>query len=379
MILNNKIKLIYTGNSNPELNKFDKISDFYGFKLGIQLPSPRKTVNTYFTDQNWKKPNKEKFFQDLKEKQPYITTVLDLEHEEQFVEVMLWAYEASKHVKEAVIIIPKCKNVIHKIPYFMNNKEVLLGYSIPSKHGGTDLSIEDFAGRKIHLLGGSADKQFEYANKHGIENVYSIDINYHTFMARFNRVFTNGKHLMNIRKRKLRNTQLRYIYKGYEQDSMYMSFTLSCINIMAMWEGCKTMIRFATEEDIDGIANVWKENKQWLGRIFYQALRKAIAKQQLYVATDSNTGEVVGFVNWYLKKDGTATIYEIAVKESHRNNKIATGLIAAMPNTTIRLKCTVDNPANEFYEKLGFRHVATEEGVKRELNVWIKQKVINMQ
>lgn len=44
-------------------------------------------------------------------------------------------------------------------------------------------------------------------------------------------------------------------------------------------------------------------------------------------------------------------------------------LLNSVPSP-IQLKCTVDNSANEFYRTCGFKHVTTEQGKKRFLNVW---------
>jgi len=43
-------------------------------------------------------------------------------------------------------------------------QEFLLGYSVPSSHGATRIPLWFFAGRRVHLLGGSFVKQIRYAN-----------------------------------------------------------------------------------------------------------------------------------------------------------------------------------------------------------------------
>ena len=65
-----------------------------------------------------------------------------------FQQILSWAEEFEQHV-ENVIVIPKY-DCLDKIP-----EKYILGYSIPTSHGGTPLPIEAFKGRRVHLLGGS--------------------------------------------------------------------------------------------------------------------------------------------------------------------------------------------------------------------------------
>lgn len=63
-------------------------------------------------------------------------------------QILEWAEELSQHA-ENVMIIPKYL-CLDKIP-----EKFMLGYSIPTSHGGTPLSLSMFQGRRVHLLGGS--------------------------------------------------------------------------------------------------------------------------------------------------------------------------------------------------------------------------------
>jgi len=87
------------------------------------------------------------------------------------------ADELAQHA-ENVILIPKY-DCIDELP-----DRFMLGYSIPTSHGGTPLPIERFAGRRVHLLGGSWKKQMSYlaAMK---DDVVSIDNNYLSSEARW--------------------------------------------------------------------------------------------------------------------------------------------------------------------------------------------------
>ena len=127
------------------------------------------------------------------------------------------------------------------------------------------------------------------------------------------------------------------------------------------------IITKATQGHIDGVKAIADKNKSEVGFIVRGALLDAVKRGELLVALDG--GEVVGFCHYHTRKDGWTTVREIAVKDGQRRGGIGTELINAVPRP-IRLKCAVDNPANEFYRSLGFVRISKEAGKKRELNVW---------
>lgn len=131
-------------------------------------------------------------------------------------------------------------------------------------------------------------------------------------------------------------------------------------------------VRHATEDDLPAIKRIAGQYSKELGYVMYPALRESILRGSLLVYAFPD-GLIAGFVNYRLRKDGGVTVYEIATHKLYTFLNIGRHLIEALPNTQIRLKCTVDNPANGFYEHIGFTHVATEQGRKRLLNIWIKE------
>lgn len=154
--------------------RFAEIALKYGMRYGAQLPNAHY-YPPYFVDQNWRNPDRVAYMQALADTRPNRATVLDLENESQFDEVMSWAAEASQYVSEAVIIIPKVFNIIDRIPHAINGKQVVLGYSVPTQFAGTEVPLWEFGARPVHLLGGSPQAQRELA---GYFNVVSADGNY---------------------------------------------------------------------------------------------------------------------------------------------------------------------------------------------------------
>ena len=149
-----KIDLIYCADGNK---RFAQIAIDAGFLYGAQLP---RTVYhpVWFADQNWKKPNRGRYITALAQHKPHMATVLDWERQEQLPEVLAWAEDAAQHV-EVVLIIPKVQGGIPQLPRAIGGKPIRLGYSVPTKFGGTELPIWEFAGWPVHLLGGSPHRQ----------------------------------------------------------------------------------------------------------------------------------------------------------------------------------------------------------------------------
>ena len=158
-----------------------------GIKYGIQsgkkvCPNCGVMANhdLVFIDNDYIDYDHAKHFKWVSENRPKYATVRDAmtkEHCESagveyypFEQILDWAYELNEYA-ENVIIIPK-HDIIDKIP-----EQFMLGYSIPTSHGGTPLPPEAFAGRRVHLLGGSWKKQLAYLEAMR-DDVVSLDNNY---------------------------------------------------------------------------------------------------------------------------------------------------------------------------------------------------------
>jgi hypothetical protein len=150
-----------------------------GYKGCIRLNEFSGRHKVVFVDCDYKKYNHEKHLASVKQFSPKYATVRDIMNEEQcneagieffsFDQIMNWAYELSEYA-ENVVLIPKI-DVIDRIPA----DKFMLGYSIPTSHGGTTIPIEKFANHKVHLLGGSWKKQVDYIERY--DCVVSCDNN----------------------------------------------------------------------------------------------------------------------------------------------------------------------------------------------------------
>jgi len=174
-----------------------------GLKYGLQsgfngcsrVGKYRGRHDVLFVDCNYRKYDHEKHLASVKEFEPKYATVRDIMNKQQckeadieyfsFNQIMNYAWELNKYA-ENVILIPKI-DVIDKIP-----AEFMLGYSIPTSHGGTTIPIERFADHKTHLLGGSWKKQLNYIERYNY--VVSCDNNYIHLVSRYgNFCYPNGE------------------------------------------------------------------------------------------------------------------------------------------------------------------------------------------
>lgn len=128
------------------------------------------------------------------------------------------------------------------------------------------------------------------------------------------------------------------------------------------------MIQQANLDQIDNIAAVATKSSKELGFTRKVALQEAVKRGELLVDLGS-----FSFCEYHTRKDGWTVVYAICVAEASRGKGIAKEFINKIPKP-IFLKCTQSNPANQFYERIGFKLVRTEPGRKQPLNIWILEK-----
>jgi hypothetical protein len=92
-------------------------------------------------------------------------------------QILDFAEELSQHA-ENVILIPKY-DCLDKIP-----DKYMLGYSVPTSHGGTPLPVSAFKGWRVHLLGGSWKAQLAHMAELE-DDVVSLDNNYVGLIANY--------------------------------------------------------------------------------------------------------------------------------------------------------------------------------------------------
>lgn len=350
-------ELIFCSGGNK---KYSAIALRYGFSYGAKLPSTLYHP-LRFADQEYQRPRRRAYMHALKRHRPTLATVLDWDANTTKETVFSWAAEAAWYVPE-VIIIPKIPGTVCEVPDTIGKAKVRLGYSVETSYGKTDTEIDEFGQRPVHLLGGHPANQYALSKQ---MNALSADGNFIQERARNNQWFSIDP--VQGAKNKwfpmLKETGFGHI----QRDTPYFAFELSCMNWKALFVGCPASIRFALSDDVAAIKRIAGQYRNELGFVNRAALLESMERRNLLVAVSNM--QVVGFINYRACRDGWQTVYEIAVDKARCGEHIGAGLLAAVPQP-IRLKCTVDNPANEFYQAQDFQHLRVEAGRKRQLNVW---------
>lgn len=134
-------------------------------------------------------------------------------------------------------------------------------------------------------------------------------------------------------------------------------------------------IRRANTDDLPGLKRLSDNNKHELGFIPRPALSRSIRRGHIFIG--ENSVGIVGFVDFYHRKDQQTTLYHIVVDRNYRKQGIGRALVKALIEDAqehnkafIQLKCPQDLAANKFYRCLGFEPVDTEAGKGRTLIVW---------
>lgn len=167
------------------------IAQDYGWHPGARYTNLRdvKSFNfsrTGFLDIDWKNYDFHRHLDIVAQHTPKLTIARDVECIFSIDSILREAERLLKHC-EHVAVVPKDPNLNGKLTELIPSS-FLLGYSVPTKYGGTKVSIDSFD-RPVHLLGGRPDTQRTLAMH---LNVFSLDCNRFTLDAQFGDYF-DGK------------------------------------------------------------------------------------------------------------------------------------------------------------------------------------------
>lgn len=233
-----QVEVIYCADGNPRLAQ---IALDAGMLYGARMPGS-VGFRPYFIDQEWKNPDRVRYMEKLAECRPHIATVLDLERWQQLDEVLSWAEEAAQYAR-VVVIIPKAHGIIAELPRTISGARVRLGYSVPTRYGGTTVGLHEFEGWPVHLLGGSPERQLDLYHK---LRVVSVDTNYTQKLA------MSGQYWI---KKPLPGYNNRhwptFVEAGEPQpgDAPYEAFRRSCVNVMQAWRDTAARERIPATHD----------------------------------------------------------------------------------------------------------------------------------
>lgn len=208
------LEVIYCADGNA---RFAEIAIDAGMLYGARLPARGLSFRPYFTDQEWRQPDRARYMDALAEHHPHMATVLDLERWQQLDEVLSWSEEAARYA-QTVVIIPKAHHIIAELPRAVGGAQVRLGYSVPTRYAGTTVQLHEFEGWPVHLLGGSPEKQMAL---YRLLDVRSVDTNLPAKVA--------------LNNNKSWSLAGWLALEAHYQDGPYEAFRRSCNNVMAAW------------------------------------------------------------------------------------------------------------------------------------------------
>jgi Family of unknown function (DUF6610) len=163
-----------------------KIAQRYGWLPGARytnLRDVRRCDRVGFLDIEWRNYSFQRHLEAAKATRPLITVALDVSDPRKLSGILDQASELGLYC-ERVVIVPKHPSLGDKLDSLIPSK-FILGYSVPTRYGGTILPPRFFR-RPVHLLGGRPDVQRRLAE---VMPVVSIDCNRFTLDAAFGDYF----------------------------------------------------------------------------------------------------------------------------------------------------------------------------------------------
>jgi hypothetical protein len=167
-----------------------KIAVAHGWLPGARytnLRDVKRFSRLGFLDINWRKYDYRRHLEAASLARPMLTVARDLEDKRDLRRVIDQAYRLAEFATH-VVIVPKDPLLEASLNTAIP-PDFLLGYSVPTRYGGTRLSPAAFR-RPVHLLGGRPEVQRRLAE---LMPVFSIDANRFTLDAAFGDYFDGEK------------------------------------------------------------------------------------------------------------------------------------------------------------------------------------------
>jgi N-acetylglutamate synthase-like GNAT family acetyltransferase len=304
-------------------------------------------------DIDWKNYDFQRHLDAVRRTRPRITIARDVSKASDLDNTLAQAAELARWAQK-VVIVPKDRKLGPRLASIVP-ESFLLGYSVPTKYGRTDIPLAWFDGRPVHLLGGRPDRQYELSK---ILNVFSVDGNRITLDAQYGDYFVGDRFV-------------RHPVGGYHAC---IRASLRVAN--GLWASAERVeYRSATRIDVPSIKALADAHRLELGFVLRPVILASADAHSVIVALSK--GEVIGFVRFHHRRDGITTIYEVCVDATRRMQGIGRRLVdvlrskaKTLGHSSMKLKCPEGVAANEFYACIGMTHTSIEKGRRRRLMVW---------
>jgi len=164
------------------------IAATHGWRPGARYTNARDVRDAAFAgvgflDIHWKKYDFCRHLAATERLRPFMTVARDIESIDQLDPVLAEAQRLKKFA-EHVVLVPKDPRLHGRFDELLP-RGFILGFSVPTRYGGTPLSPANFK-RPVHLLGGRPDIQRQLAS---LMPVVSVDCNRFTLDAKFGDFF----------------------------------------------------------------------------------------------------------------------------------------------------------------------------------------------
>jgi len=196
-----------TPNWMPELffchrYEFAFIADMMGFRLGTRSDqfNTNRTHKLFdddipvdFVDNNFKNPDRDRLEDIVSKTDSEFVVLPDVYDEGDLTSVVEYGQRLESEYQTTPIVVPKDELEYQHIP-----DHWILGFSVPSGYGETEVSPTEFTSHRVHLLGGSPRNQIKYANKLtdcGAE-LYSVDGNAFAKAASYGNIINEPVEIM---------------------------------------------------------------------------------------------------------------------------------------------------------------------------------------
>ncbi len=170
--------------------RVQKIAIEYGWQPSARYTNLRDVKDfdkVNFIDIDFKNYDFDKHLDAVKRTKPHLTVAMDIFDIEELDSTIRQAEKLNEY-SDKVIVVPKAMEFQGLLEKLIPNNYIL-GFSVPTKYGGTELKPEEFK-RPVHLLGGRPDTQRKLGKT---MNVYSFDCNRFTLDAQFGDYFVGTK------------------------------------------------------------------------------------------------------------------------------------------------------------------------------------------
>lgn len=149
----------------------------------------------YLLDIHWRDYDWTRHVAIAQAEHPHIAAVPDVETMDALPSVFTQMEELAPFC-DYLMVIPKAFGVAKCLPRLIGRTPVILGYSVPTRYGGTAVPFHEFDGWPIHLLGGTPRNQRRFASC--LRGVRSADGNAATKIAfQFGKYYDEtGKHTL---------------------------------------------------------------------------------------------------------------------------------------------------------------------------------------